>query len=404
MFVTGSLVHGGAERHSITVMNRLAERGHECHAVYVKNDPSQLDRISLHTNATIRCLKATRYLDFGALTDFTAHISRIKPSVIVAANGYALMYASLAKLRAHSRAPVVATFHTTQVSGIKEHVKMLLDRPFFWSADQSVFVCKKQKHYWLRRGLGSRKNQVIYNGVDTEHFCDKSSIEERHALREEIGWSATDYVIGISAVLRPEKNHVQLVDAIAALRRSGIPARLLMIGDGPMRKAVASRARELGVDTSIRITGFQHEVRPHIAACDVMVLCSIAVETFSLAALEAMAMGKPFIHSDLGGATEMIFPGRNGFLFQVGDTPALVQRLATLADHALAKRMGSEARSLVEVNFSETAMVDHYERMLLKLCAVRLEPVSAMKRQTVTNDGRTSKMQITKGVKHHDVL
>ena len=78
MFVTGSLVHGGAERHSITVMNRLAERGHECHAVYVKNDPSQLDRILLHTDATTRCLNAARYLDFGALTDFTAHISRIR--------------------------------------------------------------------------------------------------------------------------------------------------------------------------------------------------------------------------------------------------------------------------------------------------------------------------------------
>ena len=54
LFLTASLVHGGAERHSITLANRLAERGHECHAVYIKDDPSQLER--LRGTASVRCL------------------------------------------------------------------------------------------------------------------------------------------------------------------------------------------------------------------------------------------------------------------------------------------------------------------------------------------------------------
>ena len=390
MFVTGSLVHGGAERHSITLLNRLAERGHECHAVYVKNDPSQLDRIHLRTGGTVRCLHAARYFDVNALADFARHIARIKPSIIVAANGYALMYATLARLWSRSPAPVVATFHTTRLFGAKEHVKMLVERLFFWHARCSVFVCESQKRYWLRRGVGSRENTLIYNGVDIGHFRNSPSSETRRALRQECGFGETDYVIGISAVLRPEKNHVQLVDALAALHGKGIPARLLAIGDGPTRAAVEARARQLGLEADVRITGLQQDVRPYIAICDVMVLCSVAVETFSLAALEAMAMGKPVVHSALGGAAEMVFPGHNGFLFPVGNTAALVHRLAILSDRALAAHMGVHARSVVEASFSEVAMVDRYESLLMELCESSREPRAAMVRHAVLNDGVAS--------------
>jgi len=65
LFITGSLVHGGAERHSITLSNKLAERGHECHAAYVKNDPSQLARFQGATSIT--CLHASRYFDMDAV-------------------------------------------------------------------------------------------------------------------------------------------------------------------------------------------------------------------------------------------------------------------------------------------------------------------------------------------------
>ena len=97
MFVTGSLCHGGAERHSITIMNRLAERRHECHAVYVKSDADQFDRIRLQQGTSVQCLDAARYFDRAALARFASHIARVEPAVIVAANPYALMYAARSK-------------------------------------------------------------------------------------------------------------------------------------------------------------------------------------------------------------------------------------------------------------------------------------------------------------------
>lgn len=376
LFVMGSLVHGGAERQSITVMNRLAERGHECHAAYVKNDPSQLERIRLGGDATVQCLEARRFLDGRAVDALGRLLRRIRPSVIVAANGFALMYASLANGREGLHVPVTVTFHTTQVLGAREQAKSLIDRFFFWRSQCAVFVCERQRRYWLRRGLLSRRNEVIYNGVDTKHFRDSQSADERRALRASMGFSDDDYVIGLSAVLRPEKNHGQLVDAIARLRQGGLPARALMIGDGPERSVVEARALELGLQDDIKISGFKSDVRPCVSLCDVMVLCSRS-ETFSLAALEAMAMNRPVVHADLGGAAEMITPGHNGFLFPVGDTTALTDRLQSLANRRLASAMGMNARRTVEERFSEAAMIDSYERLLDNVCRAHRGPSRA---------------------------
>jgi len=377
IFVTASLTHGGAERHSIAVMNRLAERGHECHAVYIKNVHTQLDRIRLRNGGTVRCLNATRYFDGRALADFAAYISRVRPAAIVAANPYALMYSSLALGLSRLRVRLVVTYHSTRLLGAKEQLQMMLYRLFFWTTDCSVFVCERQRRYWLRRGVFSRRNEVIYNGVDTEQFCDGGDPRERAILRRVLGFSDADYVIGVPALLRREKNHLQLVEAIATLRNRGIPARALMIGDGEMREAVEARARELNVENDVVITGLQQDVRPYIAACDAMVLCSFT-EAFSVAAIEAMALRRPLVHSDVGGAAEMIVPGCNGFLFPVGDTKALVEKLAILADRTVSTRMGKNARDVVERRFSERTMVDRYERLLLDLCRTRSGAREAM--------------------------
>ena len=365
-FVTGSLSHGGAERHALGLANRLSERGHECHFVYVKPEAPLLEQLCLREGASVRCLDASRYLEPRAVGAFAAQLARTDPDVVVAANGYALTYAWLALRLARRRTPLVVTFHSTRLLGAKERLQMLAYRPLFWSASCVVFVSARQRRHWLRRGVFSRRNEVIHNGVDTEGFRDRWSLDERAALRAAFGLRETDYVIGMSALLRPEKNHLQLVDALAVLRAKGIPARALMIGDGQMRGAIEARARALGLAADVVITGLRQDVRPCVAACDVVALCSLT-EAFSLAAIEAMALSRPVVHSDVGGAAEMIDPGRNGFLFPVGDTRALVERLSVLADRGVRARMGCNARQAVEARFSEGLMVERYEELIVEL-------------------------------------
>jgi glycosyltransferase involved in cell wall biosynthesis len=374
IFVTSNLISGGCERHAISVMNGLCRRGHDCHALYIKPGGDMEGDLRLREGGTITALQAERYLDRRALGEFAALVRRVAPDAIVAANPYALMYSRLALALARSSARLVVTYHSTVLSGMKERLMMAAYRPLFWGADCTIYVSAAQARYSMRRGVLSRRNEVIHNAVDVEKYRDPGDRAARVEMRRRFGYAPEDYVIGLTAILRPEKNPVQLVEAVARLRAAGCPARALMIGDGDMREVVEARARELGVARDIAITGFQLDVRPYVAACDAMVLCSTAVETFSLAALEAMAMGKPLVLSELGGAAEMLFPGWNGYLFPPGDGEALVRHLAALSDRAVSVSMGRNGRRVVESLFSEQKMIDRYEQVLSEVVQGRIRP------------------------------
>jgi glycosyltransferase involved in cell wall biosynthesis len=369
LFVTGSLVHGGAERHAITLANRLAERGHDVHFAYVKNDPSQLPRLQIPAT----CLHARRYLDIKAVLGLKEMFRRTRPTAILATNPYALMYASLAR----PAAPLAVSLHSTYTRSAKEWLQMLAYRPFFWSAERAMFVCRRQRSHWRRRGLFARSNEVIYNGVDLEHWLPQTN----SPLRQVLGFYPQDFVIGLSAVLRPEKNPVQLVEALAMLRRRGIPARVLMIGDGEMRPAIEAAAQRHGVAESLAITGLVQDVRPFLAACNALALTS-HTEAFSLAAIEAMALALPVVHADVGGAAEMIRPGHDGYLFPPGDTGTLVDCLAALADTEKRSALGRNARQTVESRFSERAMVERYEASLKQMASNRSKRESLRRRAT----------------------
>jgi glycosyltransferase involved in cell wall biosynthesis len=357
LFVTASLTHGGAERHTVTLVNRLAERGHECHLAYIKEDASLLP--ALRGAASVTGLRARRYLDFQALKQLQQLARRAE--AVVAVNQYPLLYASLVR----GRVPLAMTFHSTFLRSTRERLQMLAYRPLFWNADCTVFLCEAQRRHWRRRAVYGRASVVIYNGIDTGHWRAAPAHEEA-AVRRVLGFAPDDYVVGMAAVLRREKNHVELVRAVHELRRRGIPARALMIGDGETRPAVESLARRLGIETHVSIIGLQHDVRPFLGACDVVALPSLT-ETFSLAALEAMALGRPVVHAEVGGAAEMIRHGHDGLLFPVGDRAALVERLAALAQRDVRRGMGARAREAVETRFSERAMVDRYETTLSEL-------------------------------------
>ena len=366
LFVTGSFAYGGVENHAITLMNRLVERGHECHAAYIKDNHALLDRVRLRSESAVRCLEAERFLDRSALAELAALIANLQPTAIIAANPYPLLYATFARRLVRARGAMVVTCHATKLAGPKEFLKMLLYRPLFWTADCAVFVCDRQRRYWRRRGLLARHNAVIYNGVDTDKFTDTTTREQRAATRHVFGFAESDFVIGTLGDLRKEKNQIELVAAVERLRGAGIPARALLIGDGAQRTEIYACARERGVAGDIAITGFVHDVRPFVAASDAVAVCSVTAG-MSLATLEAMALCKPVVHSNVAGAAEMIHPGYNGFLFRVNDTTALVEHLTRLTNRDDRLSVGAHARGIVEKRFSERKMIESYESLLLEL-------------------------------------
>jgi L-malate glycosyltransferase len=228
-------------------------------------------------------------------------------------------------------------------------------------------VCENQRDYWRDRGLRAAADGVVHNGIDIDYFSDRQTAQDRGALRASFGFAPRDTVIGLCSSMRPEKAHGDLLQAIALLRARGVTVKALFIGDGPERGAIENQVHELGLREHVVITGMQSDVRPYIGCCDVMTLVSHAIETFSLAALESMALAKPLVMSDIGGASEQVLHGQTGLLFEPGDIPALAEHLHTLTGESVRARMGAAAQRRVRQQFTVESMTAGFTEQMERL-------------------------------------
>jgi glycosyltransferase involved in cell wall biosynthesis len=222
-----------------------------------------------------------------------------------------------------------------------------------------IYVSHNQRRLWEDRGFSPPRSVVIRNGVDLRRFSAHSIIEWRDRARSLLGFTPDDYVMGMCAQFRPEKNHCQLIEAIRVLRTRRYPVKALLVGSGPTEATVAHHAEKNGVLEHIVFVGHQQDVRPYTSAFDVGVLCSI-YEAAPLAVLEMMAMGLPVVMSNVGGAAEIVVPGKTGFLFPVGDTTSLVSSIETMSDPLKRKAFGRAASKVVAENFSVDRMLENY--------------------------------------------
>jgi glycosyltransferase involved in cell wall biosynthesis len=182
----------------------------------------------------------------------------------------------------------------------------------------------------------------------------------------QFGISPHAFVVGSVGRLAPEKNQAVLIDAVAELRSRSLDAHLLLVGEGTMRSELQRRAEERGIRPHVTFAGAQRDVRPALSAMDVFVLPSTHIETFSNAALEAMAMCKPVVLSRIGGAVEMVREGMDGVTL---DTTSLATSLPSLlarlqADRAWREGLGQAARIRVIQRFSLHTMVERYASLM----------------------------------------
>src|ERR1035438_4211131 len=303
----------------LCMSNLLDPRTFEVHLGYLKPFEALLSQVREELVTRTFCLHVCKRIDRAAVSRLREFIDSHEIDVIVATNEYPALYALMARRGARRNPKLIEVFHTTQYLRLKSKLQMLLYRQVFKRYDLLVYVSEKQREYWRSKGLAGKRDIVIHNGVDLERFRDRSESSQREALRKQCGASENDLLIGICAALRPEKAHRDLLRALARLRERGISAKVLIVGDGPERSTIEQTIAALNLSPCVFITGFKDDVRPYLAICDVIVLASHAIETLSIAALEAMAMGKPLVLTRIGGAEEQVIDGKNGFLYEPGD-------------------------------------------------------------------------------------
>jgi glycosyltransferase involved in cell wall biosynthesis len=233
--------------------------------------------------------------------------------------------------------------------------------------DSIVYGCELQRTLWREAISGADiSSSVIYNGVDVDWFDAKRLDNEARALKQQLAIPQNAFVVGCVGRFAAAKNQKVLVQAIAELRHRSVPAHLMLVGDGPLRKALEDQAAQLGVSKNISFLGQMRDVRPALACMDVFVLPSTHVETFSNAALEAMSMSRPVVLSRIGGAAEMITDGVQGYTLDIAGLSADLPRVLTQlhGDEAFRVRLGEAARERVVGQFSVHTMVASYASLI----------------------------------------
>lgn len=210
-----------------------------------------------------------------------------------------------------------------------------------------------------RLGVPARRIFSIPTGVSLTDFRPRE--KDREALaRLEIPEDA--FVFGSVAVLRSWKGHLYLLEALQKLLQQGAPAFLLIVGDGPYREVIAEKIAQLGLQSRVRMPGYQEEVAAWFALMDAVILASYANEGVPQSLLQAMAMAKPVVGTTVGGIPEVVIEDETGLLVPPRDAPALARAMARLlGDPAYGRELGRRGRELVLARFSLEQMAAEVE-------------------------------------------
>lgn len=222
------------------------------------------------------------------------------------------------------------------------------------------FVCSANAmtRLYLAAGIGSPEMYSrVFSGFQVEPFLRAANDP---ALRAKFGLAPEAFVIGTIARLAPLKGHEDLFSAAQALMPQWPQARLLLVGDGPLRAHLQARAQSLGLSNKVVFAGLvpPGEVACYVGMMDCLVHLS-AREALSRALPQALAAAKPVIAYDFDGADEVCLDAETGFLVRTGDVPAVTRRLLQLAhDPSLRERLGRRGQAFVSEQFRVERMVD----------------------------------------------
>jgi glycosyltransferase involved in cell wall biosynthesis len=246
------------------------------------------------------------------------------------------------------RFPWVAFHHGYTDTDLKMRAYNKLDRWSLPHADRVVTVSRAFATQLERKGVRADRIRVLHNSVSFEKF-DGVEAQSGDSLRLRLGISPGERVVLAVGRLSREKGHSVLMLAFKILLKSR-PAestRLVVVGDGPERRALLAAAESAGIADRVIFAGQVDDVRHYYKIADVMALPSYT-EGSPNVLLEAMAAGVPIVATAVGGVPEIVTDGESALLTPAGDAPSLAAAIsALLDDRELARELIGNARSIV---------------------------------------------------------
>jgi glycosyltransferase involved in cell wall biosynthesis len=363
LMILDSYNFGGAE-------NLIAELGRYAPAALdvsvASLAPQSSDRNALYgrlvdANLNPTYLSVRKLLDPRGFARLVRTLRRAQVDVVHAHLGYSATLVPLAARLAGL--PVVATLHLSPQPHTQrgERFKELLSVRIPARLGRIVLVSQHAFDQYAKRYGPARSTwRAIPNGVDVG----------RYAVRSGSG-SPDRPVWAVVAALRPDKNHVDLIRAWAAVVAVHPGAKLLVVGDGPSRADIENAVLEAELGESVELLGRREDVPDILAGVDGVVSASVD-EALPTALIEAGACGLPVVASDAGGTREIVVDGVTGRLVPLCDVPALTDALLdTIGNPELAAAYGAAGRAQAEGKYSMRTWVDTLEHLYQEVIGER---------------------------------
>lgn len=364
--------YGGSGVVATELGMELAARGHEVHFITyafpirlaeMPDEPEVASRVSFH-EVEVSHYPLFEYPPYElALATQMAevaehyHLDLLHVHYAIPHSVSALLAQQMLQAR---RLPFVTTLHGTDITLVGQDRSYLPITRFAIEQSDGVTAVSEYLRQVTLRDFNPRNSiEVIPNFVNCDRYRRQVSRDFGIALRAQFA-RPDEPILAHLSNFRPVKRLPDVVEVFARVRRE-LPAKLLLIGDGPERAKTEQLVREKGLANHVHFLGKQDQVYEKLAVADLFLLPS-ELESFGLAALEAMACEVPVIATRVGGIPEVIGDGESGYLAEVGDVDTMARRaVELLSDPARAREMGQRARASARQRFCSTLIIPRYE-------------------------------------------
>lgn len=231
--------------------------------------------------------------------------------------------------------------------------------------EKILAVSRTTEDHLIEKGIDRKKIGVIFNGIDEDRFKVQLGFRD---IREEYRLENGAKLIGCIGRMIPQKGHKVFLSAIPGVIRERPETFFLIIGgvflgEDVYQKELLEMIERNGIEKRVLMTGFRSDIEDVIRSLDIVVLPSIAPEAFPLTLLEAMALRRPVIASDIGGFKEIIEDGIHGFLVEPNRSGPITERILYLLTHQdIADQMAERAQERVRQRFSLTQYITGMEQ------------------------------------------
>ncbi|KAF6575110.1 N-acetyl-alpha-D-glucosaminyl L-malate synthase BshA [Paenibacillus sp. SEL3] len=358
----------------------LAEKGHEVHFI-ANSIPFRLggtfQKNIFYHEVEINDYYVFRYPPYDlSLATKMAQVAQMKNLDVLHVH-YAVPHAVcayLAKEMVGDHLKVVTTLHGTDITvlaqdeSLKDLIRLAINK-----SDAVTAVSKDLIRETIDALEITRPIDLTYNFVDKRVYYPRDAA----ALRRDFAQPHEKIMMHISN-FRPVKRVGDVLDIFERVQRK-VPAKLLLVGEGPDLPKIRCKIEDLGLQDKVFFLGKQDQIAEVISMADVLLLPS-EKESFGLVALEAMACGVPTIGSQAGGVPELVVHGSTGYLAEIGNTEAMADyAVELLSDEAMAERFREACLTRARTVFCDELITRQYEEIYYRVLGREvpdLKPIS----------------------------